>query len=320
MKKIMMTFAAVLCCAMTTTVVNAQEAELPIKEGERLAKAADDAPQDWKKQYDAAKFYLNESNGTPDPKVAEKYANRALEIAQSQTEKRDTILGKSFELMSTLGMYNKNADQMIGCYDQAIRAYVDELGYENAAIPSRIAFLASLKWLLYTMGGYAYGDVDAVRAISEALNLNDQLPEGQKAEGMQDALTIYAISYETLMAKQKQLMKDKVWLWTDQANGKTYTILACHDWTVEQPDGLWATMLYDSQSGKKKSDFKHGLVLMDEQGNITERKNSEFVWNVKFLQEGISYRLTDDTTLRLVSISSEKRQQIINALHKFENK
>jgi hypothetical protein len=222
--------------------------------------------------------------------------------------------------MANLGMYNKNADQMIGCYDQAIRAYVDELGYENAAIPSRIAFLASLKWLLYTMGGYAYGDVDAVRAIREALNLNDQLPEGQKAEGMQDALTIYAISYETLMAKQKQLMKDKVWLWTDQADGKTYTILACHDWTVEQPDGFWATMLYDSQSGKKKSDFKHGLVLMDEQGNITERKNSEFVWNVKFLQEGISYRLTDDTTLRLVSISSEKRQQIINALHKFENK
>jgi hypothetical protein len=59
---------------------------------------------------------------------------------------------------------------------------------------------------------------------------------------------------------------------------------------------------------------------MDEQGNITERKNSEFVWNVKFLQEGISYRLTDDTTLRLVSISSEKRQELIDALHKFENK
>ena len=61
MKKIMMTLAAVLCCAMTTTVVNAQEAESVIKEGERLAKAADDAPQDWKKQYDAAEFYLNES-------------------------------------------------------------------------------------------------------------------------------------------------------------------------------------------------------------------------------------------------------------------
>ena len=159
MKKIMMTLAAVLCCAMTT-VVNAQEAESPIKKGERLAKAADDAPQDWKKQYDAAEFYLNESKGTPNTILAEKYVTRALEIAKGQTVKRDTILGKSLELMSAIGMYNKNVDQMIGYYDQAIRAYVDELGYQNAAIPPRIAFLASLKWMLHSSGAYAYGDAD----------------------------------------------------------------------------------------------------------------------------------------------------------------
>ena len=104
MKKIMMTLAAVLCCAMTTSVVNAQEAESPSQKRERLVKAADDAPQDWQKQYDAAEFYLNESNGTPNSILAEKYATRALEIAKSQTVKRDTILGKSFELMSILGM------------------------------------------------------------------------------------------------------------------------------------------------------------------------------------------------------------------------
>ena len=152
MKKMMMTLAAVLCCAMTTTVVNAQEAESPIQKRERLVMAADDAPQDWKKQYDAAEFYLNESNGTPNTILAEKYATRALEIAQSQTVKRDTILGKTLELMTTLGMYNKNFEQMIGSYDQAIRAYVDELGYQNAAIPPRIAFLASLKWMLHSSG------------------------------------------------------------------------------------------------------------------------------------------------------------------------
>ena len=93
MKKILM--AAILFCAMTTTVVNAQEAESPIEKDERLAKAADDAPQDWQKQYDAAEFYLNDSNGSPNPTLAEKYATRALEIAKSQTVKRDTILSKS---------------------------------------------------------------------------------------------------------------------------------------------------------------------------------------------------------------------------------
>ena len=313
-----MTLAAAFCCAMTTTVVNAQEAESTIKEGERLAKAADDAPQDWQKQHDAAAFYLNDTNGSSNLILAEKYAARALEIAKSQTVKRDTILGKSFELMSILGMYNKNYDQMIGCYDQAIRAYVDELGYQNAAIPPRIAFLASIKWLLYSTGGYAYGDAEAVKTLREALILNNQLPDGQRAEGMEDAVTIYALSLETLMVELRQLMKDKVWLWTDQADAKTYTILAFDDWTVEQPAGLMATMFVDNQNGKKAPEFKYGLVLMDEQGNITEHKPTEFVWNVKFNQKGNAFRLTDNTNLRVVSISSEKRQQIIDAFHKFE--
>ena len=320
MNKIMMTLAAVLCCTLKTTVVNAQEAESPIQKRERLVKAADDAPQDWKKQYDAAEFYLNENNGTPNSILAEKYATRALEIAKSQTVKRDTILGKSFELMSILGMYNKNADQMIGNYDQAIRAYVDELGYQNAAIPPRIAFLASLKWMLYSSGGYAYGDADAVKTLREAFILNNQLPEGQRAEGMEDAETIYALSLESLMAEHRQLMKDKVWQWTDRADGKTYTILAFDDWTLEQPSGPVATMYFDNQNGKKESDFKYGLVLMDEQGNITERKPSEFTWNVYFNQQDNAYRLNEKTNLRLVKIPSEKRQQIIDAFHKFEKK
>jgi hypothetical protein len=320
MKKIIMTLAAVLCCAMTTTVVNAQEAESPIKKRERLVKAADDAPQDWKKQYDAAEFYLNETNGTPNTILGEKYATRALEIAKRQTVKRDTILGKSFELMATIGMYNKNIDQLIGSYDQAIRAYVDELGYQNAAIPPRIAFLASIKWMLHSSGAYVYGDAEAVRSLREALLLNNQLPEGQRAEGMEDAETIYALSHEVLMAEQKRLMKDKVWLWTDQADGKTYTILAFDDWTVDQPDGFVATMLIDNQNGKKAPDFKYGFVLMDEQGNITERQPTEFVWNVKFNQKGNAFRLSDETNIRVVSISSEKHQQIIDAFHKFAKK
>lgn len=319
MKKIMMTLAALLCCAMTTTVVNAQEAESPIKKGEHLLKAADDAPQDWQKQYDAAKFYLNESNGTPNPTLAEKYATRALEIAQSQTEKRDTILGKSLELMSGLGMYNHNIEQTINYYEQAIQAYADELGYKNAAIPPRIAFFASYKWLIYSLGAYAYGDAEAVRFLREASILNNQLPEGQRAE-MHDAMTIYALSHEMLMAEQKNWMNDKVWLWTDQTDGKTYTVLAFDDWTVDQPAGFMATMYIDNQNSKKESDFKYGFVLMDEQGNITERKPSEFVWNVQFNQKGNAFRLDDKTNLRVVSIPAEKHQQIIDTFHKFEKK
>ena len=314
MKKFI-SLAALVCFAALN--VNAQEAESPIGKGERLAKAADEAPQDWQRQYDVAKFYLKDPDGPHDQTLGEKYATRALEIAQSQTEKRDTILGKSFELMSILGMFNKNIEQALGYYDQAIRAYVDELGYNNAAIPPRIAYLASLKWMLYAAGGYANGNIDAVKAFREAFILNNQLPEGQKAEGLQDAVTLYALSLETLLTDLKQLMKDMVWQWTDQDDGKTYTILACDDWTMEQSAGFIATMRYAKQNGKKESQY--GFWVMDEEGNITERKPSEFLWNTKIYQEGNAYSM-GDASLRVVSISAKKRQQMLEAYHKHVKK
>ena len=67
------------------------------------------------------------------------------------------------------------------------------------------------------------------------------------------------------------------------------------------------TLHVKKQNGKKESDFKHGFVLMDEQGNITERKPGEFVFHVEYNQKGKPYCLNEKTTLRLVSIPSEKR-------------
>ena len=56
---------------------------------------------------------------------------------------------------------------------------------------------------------------------------------------------------------------------------------------------------------------------MDEQGNITEHKPSEFFFNVKFNLIDNAYILSDETSLRVVSVPDEKRQQIIDAFHKY---
>ena len=79
-------------------------------------------------------------------------------------------------------------------------------------------------------------------------------------------------------------------------------------------------MRIGNQKKQKDPDYKHHIVLMDEQGNITERKVSEFFFNIQFVQKGITYRLTDQTNIRVVNVTSEKRQELIDALHKFENK
>ena len=80
MKKIVMTLAAVLCCAMT---LMAQESvERALKSAEEKVKLADKNPKDGKKQLRAAEALLNDELGEKkDYDRALTYANRALKIA-----------------------------------------------------------------------------------------------------------------------------------------------------------------------------------------------------------------------------------------------
>lgn len=318
MNKSMRFFVMAMVFSMGLAPAMAQQEESAIEKGERLAKAADEAPQDWQKQFDAAKFYFETGDSTKVTQ-AEKYATRALEIAQAQTEKRDTILGKSLEMMSYIGGAQKNFDKMIGYYEMAIHAYVDELGYQNAAIPPRIAFLGSHKLLLGMVGIYGYGDVDAVKSLREAFLLNAQLPEDQRAKGLEEAETIFAFAHELMMLEQKRLMKNKVWQWTDATDGKTYTILGFDEWTLEQPDGAFATMFYNTQNDGENSENEHLLLLMDEQGNISEF-HGNFEYHIRFNLKDNTYRLDDSTNLRLITIPAERRQQIIEAVRAFKQK
>ena len=312
-KYLVMAAVAFMCMAVPAS---AQQVESAIEKGERLAKAADEAPQDWHKQYDAAKFFI-ETGDSAKVVQAGKYATRALEIAQAQTVKRDTILGKSLEIMSIISGAQRSIDKMIGYYDMAIRAYVDELGYQNAAIPPRIAYLASHKFLLALLGEYGYGDVDAVKSLREALWLNAQLPESQRAEGLEQAETIFAFAHEMMITEQKRLMKNKVWQWTDKTDGKTYTLVGFDEWTLEQPDGFFATMFYNTQNDGGNSKDKHHLLMMDEQDNISEY-HGNFEYQIRFNLKDNAYRLDDSTNLRVVTIPDERRQQIIKALHAYK--
>ena len=158
--------------------------------------------------------------------------------------------------------------------------------------------------------------MDAIRSLREALWLNQQLPQDKQAQGMDQTETIYALSHEMVLGEQMLLMKDKVWQFYE--NGKPYTILAFDTWTIEQPTGLFGTLVYDQRNGKKEEDFQRGFILMDEQGNITENSASKFKWNLNVRIFQNSYYLDDDTNLRLVSVSAERLQQIIEAFKEFD--
>ena len=305
--KRMLTAAVALIC-MSLNVPAQQETSILKQKGEKLSKAADADPQNWRKQYDAADFFLTIKDTTQ----SEKFAQRALEIAQKMEVKKDTILPKSLELIAGCYLIKNDYPQMLNAYDVAIRAYIDEFGYQNKLIPPRIANIACWKNMMYMFNMYAFGDVECIKHLREATMLNNQLPEEQRATGLEETETAYAMAQEMLLAEHQRKMKDKVWQWYNPEDGKLYTILAFDNWTLEQPEGFLAAML--SLDEKKKEEMKHGLILMDEQGKVREMVHGEFSFNIYWNCFKDKFTLGEKSSIRLATVTPERRQEMIEAL------
>ena len=309
MKRMIVVAVALICTILN--VAAQQKTSVLKQKGDQLAKAADADPQNWRKQFDAAEFFLS----IEDTMQSGKYAQRALEIAQKMEVKKDTILPKSLELLSSHFLTKKDFPQMSNVYDMAIRAYIDEFGYQNKLIPPLIANAGCFKFMMYMNNIYPYGDVDCIRSLREATMLNNQLPEGQRATGIEEAETMYALAQETLLLEHRRIMKDKVWQWLNRKDNKFYTVLAFGDWTLEQPEGFIATMLGFMTGEKDAEEMKHGLILLDDQDKVTEMIHGDFDWNMLTKAHNGNFSFSETSSLRLVTVTPERRQQMINALN-----
>ena len=305
-----MLMAAVALICMTVNVAAQQPNSLKQK-AEKMAKAADADPQNWRKQFDACELFLKIN----DMEQGEKYAQRALEIAEKMEVKKDTILPKSLGAMAVLYLQKQDYEKMLYFQDMAIRAYIDEFGYQNKLIPPVIAQMGVLKNMITLRGVYPYGDVECIRSLREAYILNGQLPEGERATGLEETETVNAIAHEMLLMEHQRAMKDKVWMWTNHTDGKTYTILAFDDWTLEQPEGLFSTMWRIAQGEKEAEEMKHGLIMMDEQGKVTELIHGEFSFNLLSTASTGTFSLDKTSNIHLVSVTPERRRQMIDALN-----
>lgn len=311
--------AVVLIC--TIHPVSAQQTESVSEKAERLAAFADANRQNWQAQYDAGMCYLDTLFSASEYMEAETYLRRALDIAQAQVVKRDTILGKTLMAIGNLSSGRNRPKDMLEYHGKALQAYVEELGPSDAVIPPLVACLASETFALYMRGESGADITDAIKLFRLALQLYSQLPDEQQAGGKEDVETAYSYALEILLVEEKNLSKDKVWQWTDvNDNGKKYDVLAFDDWTLENTSGLLATILYNVQNNIPASDRKRGMILIDEQGNVEERIHAQIDFNMKYGIEGNNYVFNQDNTLRLTRVTPERRKELIDALHTFEQK
>ena len=140
MKKILMTLAAVLCCAMATMAQNTPEQML--KEAEAKAKLADKNPKNAKMQLAAAgAFIYDELGDKKDFDRALIYANRALKLSQEHPAPQDTLQGNTCLALGLIYMGKQDMETAVDFFQKATDGFQTELGrYDPVTIGTKFLY------------------------------------------------------------------------------------------------------------------------------------------------------------------------------------
>ena len=260
MKKIFMTFAAILCCA--TTVVNAQSSvEDLLKSAEQKAKLADKNPENGKMQYQAAMAFIADGLGEKkDFDRAQTYAYRAYQIAQDHPAPQDTLKGLSCQALSLIYMGKESWDIAYDFMDLTMDAFEEELGKSNPATNG----------IKLTYGNLMLKarPVHAFFRIQEAFNNNEAAPMSQHINNMMQAGVVQEMSIEMYIAEMSKRYHHCIpRIYVDC---KPYYIVQTPDWNIERPLVGWmASGLLRPESEKAAAYQASPLIVCDENYQFT---------------------------------------------------
>ena len=260
MKKIFMTFAAILCCA--TSVVNAQSSvEDLLKSAEQKAKLADKNPENGKMQYQAAMAFIADGLGQKkDFDRAQTYAYRAYQIAQDHPAPQDTLKGLSCNALSLIYMGKESWDIAYDFMDLTMDAFEEELGKSNSVTNG----------IKLTYGNLMLKarPVRAFFRIQEAFNNNETAPMSQHINNMMQAGVVQEMSIEMYIAEMSKRYHNCIpRIYVDC---KPYYIVQTPDWNIERPLVGWMVSgLLRPESEKAAAYQASPLIVCDENYQFT---------------------------------------------------
>ena len=300
MKKYLFTLAAVLCCAMTTTVVNAQTAEEESISDKyfRLSKIADENPSDWKTQLEVAHILLNKESGFYNQTRAMKYYERIYHTATDiNREIPDSILRETFTALIIQATDKKDPKGALFYTDEAKRA-------EKVGVDFGDASLQIEGW------GYIYNYIlgNGANALPFIMDFRNKVTE-RNIPGIENTDLTTAMVFESVLSTYKKMFGDKLIEIT--FDGKKYILIAMKDWNIEKPFMGWMGGLDDNQDDRPKLMYgEDGKVYDDIHGQMF----CSFNWDRK------SVTPQESTNARLITVTPEQRQKMVEAYHKYLNK
>lgn len=279
-------------------LVNAQteEPESKIQKYFRLTKAADDNPKDWKAQLEAGHFLLDKDSGMYNQSQSEKYFERIYHQATDYNKEiPDSVLREALTMLMTLASDKKDLDKALFYIDEYFHA--NKLGVE---ISDEYLCSVGFMGMLYSMI-----KEDMAKALMYMLDIRDRVTKN-KMSGIEHTDVTTSILYEHIVNKYKESFGDKLIEVT--LDGKNYVMIAKGGWNVEKPLLGWM--------GKDDEDAP--TLFFGEDGKTYDDIHGDMVYSFFFNKEGIKPQ--DGTNMRMISVTPERRQQMVEAYRKYVKK
>jgi hypothetical protein len=295
-------FAAMNVCAQTEGTESKNEEML------RLTKAADENPTDWKAQFDAGMFLVNKGTEMYNPAQAEKYFERLFHLAMDlKKEVPDSVIPAAGMMLAGIAAGKEDLDRAL-FYIDAIR-HAEKMGV-RVGEDDGYSYLFDMWGAMYSMAK----DEDE-RSLYYMTELRNHLTKDKK-QGIEHTDYMTAMLYDKLMSKYMDMFGDKLIELT--IDGKKYIALSWEEWNIEKPLMGWEKWMKerDQTEGDQKS-----LYYCCDDGKVTDDLHFEVKYSF-YLNTDTKYdvKLDDATNVRLITVTPEQRQKMVDAYHSYMKK
>jgi tetratricopeptide (TPR) repeat protein len=274
MKKIIMTLAAVLCCA--TTVVNAQNTveenkkmvSTNLQMAEQKVKLADENPTDGQKQYAAATALTSiaaNTDGQYDRAIS--YAHKALEIAKAQKEQKDTLLANTYSLLGNIYLMQGSVDNACDFMELSVDAAQEQLGrYDAVTIYSRLKTgLTLISIYPDTRRGFLH--------VLQAFYDNDKAPVNKRIKNMDQFNIRHNLAMEQMLTAYTNANRYAVPVF--MMDGEKYYIVQTRDWHIGQPLVNWLSPNMLRSQEEREAHMGENIVIMNDKGEFRRLSKEE---------------------------------------------
>ena len=286
--------ALMLMCAVTLQVSGQNANETLRQKYDRMEKDADANPTDWQKQYAVAQMLIQKDSELHDQEKANKFYERIYHIVSDINDVvPDSVYNEGCYILMLNAMNKSDIEKTVFYAEELIRHAKLKNDMQNSFYIGANALMAPIMIMLERSAG----------GLDKLLELRKNIEE-RNYNGVENTDAMLAFFYDQTYSEYREWVSDK--LMEINIEGKPYVLIAMGDWNVGQPFMGWSV---------DKPDNK--VVLVDENLKVYDDLHGAMQFDFNWNEETTSIVKTANTTVRLITVTPERRQQMVEAYKKY---